>query len=284
MQTELHHPKSPNIGKLLLEAGKLTPQQAEAVIAIQQEQGLRFGEAAIKLGFIKDDDITYVLSRQFSYNCLSADDTTLTEHLVAAFRPSAPEVEQLRSLRSQLMLRWMAEGNKAVTIVSHEGKAGTSFIAANLAIVFSQLGERTLLVDANLRNPSQHTLFKLDERFGLSDLLAGRADETCIRRVDKLIGLSVLTAGTIAPNPQELLSRPQFSQLLAAAAEAYDVVIVDAPPLVTSADAQVIASRTGGVVFVANRHQSSVSGLQEAAGRMQTAGALVLGCVLNKTR
>jgi len=271
-----------NIGRLLLESGRLTAIQAESVHALQQEEGIRFGEAAIKLGYIGATDIQYVLSRQFAYPYLERDDTSISSDVIAAYDPYTPAVEQLRSLRSQLTLRWIAEGNKAFTIVSHEHGAGSSYIAANLAVVFSQLGARTLLIDASLRIPRQHEHFRIENRIGLSDILAGRADMQVAHRIDKLLDLSVLTAGTPAPNPQELLSRRSFVELLSQVSRAFDVVIIDTPPMVDSADAQVIASRTRAALLVANRHQTSLAGMQSVIGMLRTSGTEVLGCVLNE--
>lgn len=271
-----------NIGKLLLETGKLTVKQAESVLALQKEEGIRFGEAAIKLGYIQPADIQFVLSRQFSYPYLERGDDLVSPEIVAAYDPYSPAVEQLRSLRSQLMLRWIASGNKAIALVSHEHGAGSSYIAANLAVVFSQLGERTLLIDANLRNPHQHDHFRVENGLGLSDILAERGNGGSLRRIDKLLGLSVLTAGTTPPNAQELLSRPRFAQLLNDLRTRFDVIIIDTPPMADCADAQVVASRAGGALLVANRDQTRLSGMRTMVDMLQTSGATVLGSVLNE--
>jgi len=272
-----------NIGGLLLQTGRIDDAQTQAVLALQKEQGLRFGEAAIKLGFVNDDDIRQALSQQFSYPYLKDGDNALSNRLVAAYHPFAPEVEQLRSLRSQLKMRWVDQGNKAFAVSSHEAHAGSTYIASNLAVVFSHLGERTLLIDANLRAAQQHELFKLGNRLGLSDILAGRADLACATRIDTLLGLSVLSAGTNAPNPQELLSRPLFSSLLRDAARHFDVIILDTPGLDSCADAQIVAANAGGVLLVANCHKTRMSGLQRAVEQLQTTGAQIIGCVLNET-
>lgn len=271
------------IGKLLLETGKLTSQQAEDVLVRQQEKNIRFGEAAIELGFIQDEDIRFALSRQFAYPYLEPDDNSLSPQLNAAYDPYSQSVEELRSLRSQLILRWIAAGHKAFAITSQEAESGSSLIAANLAIVFSQLGERTLLIDANLRKPCLHPYFHIENRLGLADILAGRADIHCIRRIEKLLNLNVLTAGTPAPNPQELLARPRFSLLLEEIGQDFDVIILNTAPAVDSADAQIVAARARGVLLVANQHHTRVAGLRAVMAQMSASGAHVLGCVLNGT-
>src|SRR6185369_243907 len=101
------------------------------------------------------------------------------------------------------------------------------YIAANLAIVFSQLGARTLLVDADLRNPRQHLIFALPEGQGLSTILSGRSEHKSTFPVPGMSRLSVLPAGPLPPNPQELLSRPIFASFMKDLQAVYDVVIVD---------------------------------------------------------
>jgi receptor protein-tyrosine kinase len=203
-----------SIGAILIDNGRLTPDAAERILKLQKEQGLRFGDAAIQLGLLSEADIQQALSRQYDYPYLMPGDERVSEEVVAAFKPFSPIVEQLRAVRSQLMLRWFdAEiGHKTLAVVSASRADGRSFTAANLAVVFSQLGERTLLIDADLRNPSQHQLFRLENKLGLSSLLAGRAElAEAITRIPGLIDLSVLPAGATPPNPQELLARPVFS-------------------------------------------------------------------------
>ena len=114
------------------------------------------------------------------------------------------------------MLRWFdrAEERQVLTIVGAERGEGRSYLAANLAIVFSQLGERTLLVDADLREPRQHYLFHLENQIGFSTLLAGRSREEAIVRIPDLAGLSVLPAGPTPPNPLELLNRLNFDEFM----------------------------------------------------------------------
>lgn len=270
-----------NIGKLLLESGQINAQQAEQIIALQQERGIRFGEAALQLGFVDENDIQRVLSKQFDYDFLPKNTGGLSDKLIAAFEPANPRVEALRGLRSQIVLRTLAEGQKMVLIASHDEHPGRSLTAANLAVMFSQMGERTLLVDANLRHPVQHQLFGLENRIGLSDLLAGRADLSAIREVNALRDLSVLTAGNPAPNPQELLSRPAFLHWIKEWQTHYDVVLFDVPAAVVGADFQLVASRVRSAVLVACQHQSTLKGMAELRDQLAMVGSDVLGVVLS---
>lgn len=275
--------RSRSIGAILIDTGRLSPENSERILRLQKEKNLRFGDAAIQLGLLTEDDIRYALSSQFDYPYLPAGDTSLSQELVAAYAPFSPIVEQLRALRSQLMLRWFdAETErKALAIVSPDHGEGRSFIAANLAIVFSQLGERTLLVDADLRSPRQHVLFKLGNTPGLSGLLAGRANYDAVLRVPSLLGLSVLPAGAIPPNPQELLGRPAFIETLYALARDFDVIIIDTPAGRAFADAQTVAVRAGAALMVARKNQSSLTEATQLTRNLQQSGATLVGSVLN---
>ncbi|MFC0169595.1 chain length determinant protein tyrosine kinase EpsG [Pseudoduganella danionis] len=269
-----------SIGGLLLESGKITPENAERVLRMQKELGIRFGEAAQRLGLITESDIQQVLARQFDYPYLQAGEGSYSPKLLAAYQPFSNQVEQLRAIRSQLMLRWFARGHKGLVIIGVDSGEGTSLFAANLAVVFSQLGEHTLLVDSNLRKPSQHEIFDLKARQGLSDILAGRADTDVVAKVDAFVDLSVLVAGTLPPNPQELLSRSSFAALTPRLDQHFDVVLYDVAPFSVGADALAIASRVGGVLVVARKNHTRIEDINLLREQMRHSGAEVIGSVL----
>lgn len=272
-----------SIGAILIDSGRLTPEDAERILRKQREDGLRFGEAAIKLGLLKEEDIQYALARQFDYPYLVPGESNVSSELVAAYQPFSRQVEALRALRSQLMLRWFNgdPNRRAIAIVSPGRKEGRSYLAANLAVVFSQLGERTLLIDGDLRNPRQHQLFGLTNRVGLSQMITGRADDSAIERVPAFMDFSVLSAGSMPPNPQELLSRSSFSNLLSSLSSRYDVILVDTPAADEGADAQTVAVRTGAALLVSRQNHSYVGDLQDLSDSLHQATAAVVGVVLN---
>ncbi|NHZ78548.1 chain length determinant protein tyrosine kinase EpsG [Massilia sp. CCM 8695] len=269
-----------SIGHMLLESGKITPENAERVLRMQKELGIRFGEAAQRLGLINEADIQQVLARQFDYPYLQPGEGSYSPHLVAAYDPFSPQVETLRAVRSQLMLRWFARGRKSLTVVGIDRGDGASLFAANLAVVFSQLGEHTLLVDANLRTPAQHTIFNISGKQGLSDVLAGRADLDVTAHVGSFVDLSVLGAGTLPPNPQELLSRSNFAGLNAQLESRYDVTLYDVAASQTGLDALVLAARTGGVLIVARKNKTHMGDVNALAEQVAQNGAVVVGSVL----
>jgi protein-tyrosine kinase len=273
-----------SIGAILIDAGKLSSFDAEKILREQKQSNLRFGDAGIKLGLLKKDDIQFALARQFDYPYLVQGDHSISEEVVAAFNPFSPIVEQLRALRTQLMLRWIDANriHKSLAIVSPTRAEGRSFVAANLAVVFSQLGERTLLIDADLRNPQQHKLFKIDNSAGLSAVLSARlTPDHAVTKVGSLLGLSVLPAGATPPNPQELISRDAFSAMLARYSESYDVIIIDTPAAAESADAQPVAARAGAALLVARNNLTPVSMLQSLAAKLQNSNIAMVGSLLN---
>jgi len=273
-------PLDSSMGALLVDAGKLTLDGAERALRMQKDLGIRFGEAAVRLGLVSDDDVQEALARQFAYPYLPKGQANLSPQLVAAYEPFSPQVESLRAIRAQLMLRWFARGRRALAVLGADPDDGAALFAANLAVVFSQLGEQTLLVDANLRTPQQHEVFGLRPRQGLSDLLAGRADLDVVLRVGGFVDLSVLPAGTLPPNPQELLSREGFRNLDTALANRYDVVLYDLAPFGAGADALAVAGRAGGVLLAVRKDHTRVAQLARMAEQLAEAGAEVVGAVV----
>ena len=271
-----------SIGAILVDTGRLSAENAERILRLQIEGGKPFGDTAVELGLLTADDICFALSRQFGNLYLPASDTSLSHQLVAAYKPLSQVVEKLRSLRSQLMLRWFNAETRhnALAIMSPDREEGRSFIAANLAIVFSQLGERTLLIDADLRKPCQHQLFKLGNNAGLSGMLAGRVGTDAIVRMSSLPGLHILPAGAIPPNPQELLGRPGFAALLQSLIRDFDIVIIDTPAAKEYAEAQTIAAGAAALIL-ARKNRSSVMEISKLTHNLKQTHIRVVGSVLN---
>ena len=270
------------IGELLVSSGKLNELDIARVIAMQKQKKLRFGEAAERMGLLRREDIEHALAEQFDYPYVRRRGSALSPLLITACEPFGAKAEAIRRLRGQLALRWFDDHRKTLVVASPRAGAGSSVIAANLAVAYAQMGERTLLIDANLRRPAHHRLFGLGSVDGLSSLLAGRSNfRELLQAVEPFEALALLCAGASPPNPHELLSTVRFSYLIETAPAAFDIVIVDAPPLLECSDAQVIAARAGGCLLVARRHRTSLSDVEEAKLQLEPTGAAVVGAVLN---
>jgi capsular exopolysaccharide synthesis family protein len=180
------------------------------------------------------------------------------------------------------MLRWFDQGHKTLAVGSARKGTGSSTMAANLAIAFAQLGERTLLLDANFRRPAQHALFGISADAGLTEVLLGRCNvEKAVVSIAQLNGLAVLCAGPLPPNPHELLSSRALQYLLDLAREIFDVVIIDSPPVLEYADAQMIAARAGGYLLVTRRHKSRMAEVEAAQQRLAPSNATIVGAIVN---
>jgi chain length determinant protein tyrosine kinase EpsG len=236
------------------------------------------------MGLLTEQDVQQVLALQFGHSFLP-EDTGFAKELVAALAPHSAPVEHLRALRSQLMLRWFENDARqaALAIVSPGSGEGRSYMAANLAVLFSQLGKRTLLIDADLRKPRQHRIFGLSGRVGLSGVLAGRAGWEAVSEIKSLPDLWVLPAGVVPPNPQELLGRTGFSRLISALRSSYEVILIDTPAASTCADASTIAVRAGAALVLACRDRSSLPRLGTLTEDLRQFGVTIVGAVLNGT-
>jgi protein-tyrosine kinase len=269
------------IGRILVDMGKLKPKDVGRVFALHREKGIRFGEAARKLRLVKDADVEYALSVQFNYPYLKPGQGALGRDLVVAHAPFDAQAEILRDLRTQLLLHWVNGEQKVLAIVSPNTADGRSFLAANLAVVFAQLGEKTLLVDADMRFPRQHRIFGITDGVGLAHVLRGRAGIEAAERVAYFDNLTVLTAGAAPPNPLELLSRAELPGLLAEARKTFSVVLVDTPASARSSDAQVVAARADGALMVARQNQTKVAELDRLRRTVAACSVPVIGTVLN---
>jgi protein-tyrosine kinase len=282
-------PADSRIGALLQQAGKLTADGIERVLRTQQESGLRFGACAMRLGLVDQEDVDAAIARQFAYPVAARDHSALTPQLVAAFHPASAQGDTLRAIRSQLLLRWFGSGRHALAVSGVESGEASSVLVANLALVFAQLGQRTLLVDTNLRQGIQHTLFGLHPDGGvlhrrsfpgLADILAGRAGLDAIRHVSGFPSLSLLGAGTVPPNPQELLERPNFAAFHNQLGKLYDVVLYDVAPTSHGAEALAVAAHAGAALLVAKKDRTPIAALKRMAQHMAAAKVVVIGSVL----
>jgi len=269
------------IGRILVDMGKLRPRDADRVFTMHRELGMKFGEAARKLNLVKDADIQQALSVQFNYPHLNARQSVLGPEVIAASAPFQAQAEALRDLRTQLLLHWANPERKVLAIVSVNARDGRTFVAANLAVVFAQLGEKTLLIDADLRQPRQHRLFGHGGP-GLAQALSGRSGLQLAERVSYFENLWLLPAGATPPNPLELLSRPEFPKLLAEARKQFTIVIVDTPASLRGSDARLIAARSDGMLAVVRQDRTRIADLEALCRAGGASGVPVAGTIFNR--
>jgi len=270
------------LGQQLVEMGKIAEQDIARIVVNQRELGLPFGQAAVGLGLLSDDDLRRALAIQYAYPYVEVGGSSISPRVVTAHRPFDGQSEVFRSLRSQLNLRWFKDRRKTLAVVGPRRNAGASTIAANLAVSFAQLGKRTLLIDANLRAPRQHELFGLKNTGGLSNVLTGRsAPGAELSTVAPFEHLSVLCAGPPPPNPQELLSRPTFSYLIETAPASFDVILIDASPLLDYSDALMVSALAAGSLLITRRDKTRIEDVERVKRQLLPTGAILVGTVIN---
>jgi protein-tyrosine kinase len=272
------------IGAILVEQGRLHSQDVEEIQRFANSHGVRFGEAAVQLKRITERDIESAIAQQYNYPVLArGGEGGVADDAIAAYMPQSDAVEPLRALRSQIILRWFNGASRRVlAVTSAERGDGRSWLAANLATMFAQLGERTLLIDADMRHPRQHRIFNTDNSVGLSALLTGRAGREIARRIHPQLRLFVLPAGIIPPNPQELLARPVFDVILDHFAAQFSLVILDTPAACETADAQILAANARNAVMIARRNCTPQAKLVAAMQMFTDTGVNVIGSVINE--
>jgi protein-tyrosine kinase len=272
------------IGAILQDTANLTAEQIERILAYMHERSIRFGEAAVALGFVSADDVMYALAQQFHYPYAPQARRHQNPELVALNQPFSSQSEAFRAIRSQLMTRVFSEGERrrALAVISPDSGDGKTYFAANVAVTLAQLGGRTLVVDADLRKPRLHDVFGIESAAGLSSILAGRAEAQVIQQVMGVPSLFVLPVGIVPPNPLELVERPAFAILMRELTAKFDHVVVDTSAAVYGTDAQVVANRCGAALLVARRNESRVDSLQWLVGSLAEGSSQMVGVVINE--
>ena len=177
------------------------------------------------------------------------------------------------------LLRQLKPQDKIIMVTSSIPSEGKSLTAANIAISYAMLGKRVLLVDADMRKPTQRRLWKVELSTGLCDYLA-KIWQLELAKVTEL-PLWIVCTGTIPPNPSELLSSDRMKSFVESCADYYDYVIIDTPPINTVADAQIISTFVDGVVLVARSGNTTADELNAATAAVRRAGGNLCGVVLN---
>jgi protein-tyrosine kinase len=284
MSAEAESRSSRPIGAYLRDAGWLTLDKTEKIYRLQQEDGSLFGEAAVKLGLISQEEIEQALSRQFDFKCLVPGKSKVSNEVIAAYYPDAPSIDTLRRLRGTLLSRHFNRNpdSRTLSLTSTHRSDGRSILTANLAVMISHMGRRTLLIDADFRNPRQHELFGVDNRRGLSSALIGRSLIDALEPIEGLNALTVLPAGIKPPNPQELLGRSMFPILLDELKRQFNVILIDTPASDMQGDALTVSACAGNALVVVRDNVTQVCSLKSLIADLCDAQVNIVGSVLIK--
>lgn len=269
------------LGEILYDEGTLSEQDYKKIQAAQTEKGECFSDVALRLGLITELEVRRALAIQCELSSTLSGNKIFSRELSMVHRPKGARAEAIRRLRSELMARCFSQ-NRQILLVAEVRDSGANVLAADLACAFSQMGRRTLIIDANLRTPKQHSLFKMESQRGLVDFLKGHCNpQDLLHNVPGFYHLSVIFAGKPPVNPQELLSLTTLRYLFDSVQKAFDTAIVVAPPLADCADAQVVAARTHGCILSAARDITPTSDVDLAAELLSATRTELLGVVLD---
>ena len=207
--------------------------------------------------------------------------TGKAKSLLALDNPADLSIEALRSLRTSLHFAMMEAKNNIIAISGPSPGVGKSFISVNLAAVLAQSGKKVLIIDADMRKGYLQTQFGLKWDNGLSDYLSGRLNLEQVTKPTKVEGLNVITRGQIPPNPSELLMHSNFSKLVEEVSNAYDIVIIDTPPILAVTDPAIVSAHTGTTLLVARFGQNHLREIDLTRNRFEQNGIDVKGLVFN---
>ncbi|MBQ1594655.1 MAG: CpsD/CapB family tyrosine-protein kinase [Ruminococcus sp.] len=198
-------------------------------------------------------------------------------------------VESYKSARSNIMFSLSAEDQKVFAVTSYAKGEGKSTVSANLAISFSKMERRVLLIDCDLRRPNLHNIFKVENTIGLSNVIGKMADFEDAVKHNVIPNLDIMPSGTIPPNPSELLCSPGFEKLVKGLIDEYDYIIFDTPPIGVVADALLLKDRVAGYVVVLRERSTTHGDIQKMLESIKLAdtkilGFIKVGCTQNKKR
>lgn len=202
--------------------------------------------------------------------------------LITVTKPNSVIAEQFRTIRTNIQFSMIDKELKTIIFTSSGPFEGKSTVAANIASVFADQGKRVLLVDADMRKPTVNKTFHISNATGLSNLITSRSmqvDEV-VQNIEEA-GLDIITSGPIPPNPSELLNSNRMNEIIRELEAMYDLVLFDMPPVVSVTDAQVMATKTDGVVFVVRRNIAHKEEVTHAKELLDMVHANVLGVVFN---
>jgi len=283
----------------------LSSETLHAVSELMQERNLSFSEAAVRLGFATQIDVAEALAEVAPAKPAGEQAAGLIENairkiaenrqvivrqgptvkigppLVHALDADNPRSEKIRALRTEILLLSNASSSaNIIALLSPGASEGRSQLAAELAISFSQLGRRTLLVDADLRKPAQHVLFGSLNTTGLADAIS-RNQKPLFHPVESLPHLSLLTSGVVTSNPLELFSDAQFQKMIHDWRKSFDFVLLDTPPVESYADSLAIATLAGRVLLVSRAQRTTFRSTSDMLRRLATTQSHILGGVIN---
>ena len=202
--------------------------------------------------------------------------------LITIEQTKSPISEAYRALRTNVQFTSVDSVTQKIVFTSSGPREGKSYTVANLGVSMAQSGKSVLIIDADLRNPTQHKLFGLDNGEGLSVYLVQDQDYRKYTRETNVPGVLVIPSGPVPPNPAELVGSKRMKCLIEEVSEQFDMVLIDTPPIIAVTDAAILAQKVDGVILVLASGEVNKIYAQKAKGQLDKLGVKILGAVLNK--
>lgn len=204
--------------------------------------------------------------------------------LITVSNPRSPISESYRTLRTNIDFSSIDEKLQVIMVSSAGPGEGKSTTITNLAVTFAQSERRVVLVDADLRKPTAHHTFTISNRWGLSSVISKQCSLEEAIQMSDIPNLDVLTSGAIPPNPAEMMASKKMTALIEQLREMYDIVLIDTPPLLAVTDAQIIATKSDGVILVIDQGNVKRDIAMKAVKNLENVNARMLGVVLNNVK
>lgn len=195
----------------------------------------------------------------------------------------SPIVEAYRGIRTSIEYSNLDNNLKVILLTSTQQNEGKSTIASNLAISFSNLqNKKILLIDCDLRNPSLHRIFEISNSKGIMNILKGDMDFDKVIYNEKGSSLDVLTTGAMPPNPDDVLGTEKMRSFIQKIKERYDYIFIDSPPIGIVSDASILSQMSDGIIFVVSSGEVELDFAKLAKEKLENVNAKILGAILNK--
>jgi capsular exopolysaccharide synthesis family protein len=201
--------------------------------------------------------------------------------LITHFDKKSPISEQYRTIRTNIEFSSVDQDLKTIVVTSAGPGEGKSTTIANLAVVFAQQAKKVLLIDGDLRKPTVHYTFQIDNTVGLTNVLTGQTDFDNAVKGLEIEHLSILPCGPIPPNPAEMLGSAAMKKLIQLAEEQFDIILIDSPPVLAVTDAQILSNLADGIVLVTKSGQTEYDMAIKATELLKNSKAKLLGAILN---
>ncbi|WP_285490884.1 polysaccharide biosynthesis tyrosine autokinase [Staphylococcus haemolyticus] len=203
--------------------------------------------------------------------------------LYAHDKPKSITSEKFRGIRSNIMFSSANNEIKSIIVTSEKPAAGKSIVSANIAITYAQAGYKTLVIDGDMRKPTQQYNFETANYDGLSNLIIGKSDFDKAIRSTRVENLDLLTSGPVPPNPSELIASNRFKDIYNQLMDMYDFILIDTPPVTSVTDAQVFLQIVKDCVMIIDTEKNNKNEIKKAKQLIEQADGHIIGAVLNKT-